>query len=288
MSIYVKLDPIAFSIGPLTVGWYGIMVALAVVTIVSWAVYWAKKDPELNPDKILNVALVGIPSGIIFSRILFLIDQTVIARTHPELNAIDFLKHPGLIIGGAGLTIWGAVLGAALGIWIYSKITRGSFVRVADMLAPGIILAQAVGRVGCTILGDDTGLPTSLPWGFIYTSPNSPTNQTVGLTATQPVVTYEIFYALILFGILMLLRKRLRPDGSLFAVYLAFYSAWRIGSDFLREGSPFFLGLHQAQFIGIVILVLSVVWIAWHTRWVKKGEVETPNVTPGKPAEPAA
>lgn len=278
--IYVNIDPVAFTIGSVSVGWYGIMVALAVVTIVSWALYWAKKEPPAFPDKILNVALVGIPSGIIFARLLHVIDQTVIARTHPELDAIDYLQHPGMIIGGAGLTIWGAVLGAALGIWIYSRFTKMSFAHVADMLAPGIILAQAVGRVGCTILGDDTGLPTSLPWGFVYTSPNSPTNQAVGLTPTHPVVTYEIFYALIMFGILMLLRKKLQPDGSLFAVYLALYSVWRIGTDFLREGSPFFLGLHQAQFIGIIVLIFSVIWMAWRTRWVKKGEAKTAGKEP--------
>ena len=55
---------------------------------------------------------------------------------------------PAQIIGGAGLTIWGAVLGAALGIWIYSRFSKHSFAHMADMLAPGIILAQAVGRVG--------------------------------------------------------------------------------------------------------------------------------------------
>ena len=151
------------------------------------------------------------------------------------------LQNPGQIIGGSGLTIWGAVLGAALGIWIYSRFSKISFAHMADMLAPGIILAQAIGRVGCTILGDDYGYSTSLPWGFVYTSPNSPTNQAVGLTPTHPVVTYEIIFNLIVFGILLLLRKKLRPDGSLFLVYLAFYSVWRIGSDFLREGTAFSL-----------------------------------------------
>jgi phosphatidylglycerol---prolipoprotein diacylglyceryl transferase len=192
-----------------------------------------------------------------------------------------YSQNPAKIIGGSGLTIWGAVLGAALGVWIYSRFRKISFGHFADMLAPGIILAQAVGRVGCTILGDDTGFPTSLPWGFIYTSPNSPTNQAVGLTATHPVVLYEIFYLLIIFGILLMVRKRLRPDGSLFLVYLTFYSIWRIASDYLREGSPFLFGLHQAQFIGVVVLIISVVLMVWRTRWVKKGEGEE---TGGEPA----
>jgi phosphatidylglycerol:prolipoprotein diacylglycerol transferase len=135
--IYININPIAFTIGSVAVGWYGIMVALAVVTIVAWALYWARKDPLLSPDKMLNVALVGIPSGIIFSRLLHVIDYWSY-----------YSQNPAKIIGGEGLSIWGAVLGAALGIWIYSKFTKTSFAHLADMLAPGIILAQAVGRVG--------------------------------------------------------------------------------------------------------------------------------------------
>ncbi|OGN95277.1 MAG: prolipoprotein diacylglyceryl transferase [Chloroflexi bacterium RBG_13_51_18] len=261
--IYVNIDPVAFSIGSINVGWYGIMVALAVVTLVTWALTAVKKDPRLSYNIVINAALVGIPSGVIFSRLLHVIDHWSY-----------YYHNPGQIVGGSGLSIWGAVLGAALGIWLYNLFAKHSFGHMADMLAPGIILAQAIGRVGCTILGDDTGLPTSLPWGFVYTSPNSPTNQAVGLTPTHPVVTYEIIYAIILFGILLLLWKKLKPDGSLFLVYLAFYSVWRIGSDFLREGTDFLFGLHQAQVIGVIVLVICIVLIAWKTRWVKKEDTQ--------------
>ena len=264
--IYVNIDPVAFTIGPVTVGWYGIMVMLAVVTLVAWSLLSVKKDPRLSYDIVISVALVGIPSGVIFSRLLHVADLWKY-----------YSQNPGQIIGGSGLTIWGAVLGAALGVWIYSRFRKISFGHMADMLSPGIILAQAIGRVGCTILGDDYGFPTSLPWGFVYTSPNSPANMAVGLTPTHPVVTYEIFFNLIVFAILLMLRKKLRPDGSLFLVYLAFYSVWRIGSDFLREGTPFLLGLHQAQVIGVIVLIICIVLIAWRTRWVGKGEeIEKP------------
>lgn len=271
--ITVGIDPIAFSIGPINVGWYGIMVTLAVVTIVSWAILNARKDPRITGDMVINNALVGIPSGIIFARLLHVIDFWDY-----------YIHHPGEIIGGDGLTIWGAVLGAALGIWIYNKITRNSFAHIADMLAPGIILAQAVGRVGCTILGDDYGFATTLPWGFVYTSPNSPAFSQ-GLTPTHPVVTYEIFYNLIVFGILVMLRKKLKPDGSLFLVYLSFYSIWRLASDFLRPGTDFLFGLHQAQFIGVIVLLICIPLLIWKTRWVKSDEEEPEKaVVEDKPA----
>jgi phosphatidylglycerol:prolipoprotein diacylglycerol transferase len=264
--IFVDIDPIAFYIGSKPIGWYGIMVALGVVALVIWLLLSVKKDPRITTNMAINAALVGIPSGVIFSRLLHVIDQW------------DYYFHnPGQIIGGSGLTIWGAVLGAALGIWLYNHFSKHSFAHMADVLAPGIILAQAIGRVGCTILGDDVGLPTSLPWGFVYTSPDSPAFQRYPQmdTPTHPVVTYEILYLLVIFGVLMLLRKKLKPDGSLFVVYLALYSVWRIGSDFLREGTSFLFGLHQAQFIGVIVLIICIVLLAWRTRWVKKGERET-------------
>jgi phosphatidylglycerol:prolipoprotein diacylglycerol transferase len=271
--IYVNIDPIAFYIGDRPVGWYGITVALAVITLVTWEVLSVKKDPRLTYNMVINVALVGIPSGVIFSRLLHVIDMWDY-----------YYQNPGQIIGGSGLTIWGAVLGAALGVWLYNHFSKHSFAHMADMLAPGIILAQAIGRVGCTILGDDYGYPTTLPWGFVYTSPNSPAFQTYPLmdTPTHPVVVYEIIYALILFGILILLRKKLKPDGSLFLVYLAFYAVWRIGSDFLREGTDFLFGLHQAQVIGIIVLIVCIGLIAWRTRWVKKGEVVVADEPPAE------
>jgi phosphatidylglycerol:prolipoprotein diacylglycerol transferase len=87
------------------------------------------------------------------------------------------------------------------------------------------------------------------------------------------VVTYEIIYNLIVFGILLMLRKKLRPDGSLFLVYLSLYAVWRIGSDFLREGTDFFFGLHEAQVISIIVLLVTIPLMAWRTRWVK-GELK--------------
>jgi len=263
--ITINIDPVAFHIGEIAVGWYGIMVALAVITLVTWALVSVKKGSGLTYNIVINGAIVGIPSAVIFSRLLHVIDQWDY-----------YMQNPGQIIGGSGLTIWGAVLGAALGIWIYSRFSKISFGHLADVIAPGIILAQAIGRVGCTILGDDYGFATTLPWGFVYTHPASPANQAVGLTATHPVVVYEIIFNLIVFGILMMLRKKLRPDGSLFLVYLALYSVWRIGSDFLRTGTDFLFGLHQAQVIGIIVLIIAVVLMAWRTRWVKKGEEPAP------------
>jgi len=230
------------------------MIALAVVVLVLWAVWQVRRGANLSYDTIITAALVGIPSGVIISRLLYLIDMWA---SH---------QNPGPIIGASGLTIWGAVLGAALGIWIYSRFSQLRFGYFADLMAPGVVLAQAIGRVGCTINGCCYGLPTSLPWGIVYTHPRSLAPLGV---AVHPTQIYEIIYLLIIFGVLFSLRGRFKPDGSLFLVYLSLYSLWRIGIDFIREGTPLLFGLHQAQIIAIIVLLIAVPVLALKARWIK-------------------
>ncbi len=259
--IDISLSRIAFTIGPISIGWYGIMVALAVMTVVGWVLYEVRRGASLSLDTVINAALVGIPSGIIVSRLLHVIDLWDYYR-----------QNPGQIIGGAGLSIYGAVLGAALGIWVYSRLKKINFGYLADLTAPGIILGQAIGRVGCTLNGCCYGVPTNAAYGIIYTNPDS--FATLGI-AFQPTQIYEIIYNLIVFALLFKLRRRLRPDGSLFAIYLSLYALWRFGIDFIREGTPFFLGLHQAQVISIIVLAIAIPWLVLRARWAKvKTEAE--------------
>jgi len=241
-----------------------------------------RRGANLSYDTILTAALVGIPSGVIVSRLLHVIDQIVIAKLHPELvltgAVTDYTQHPGQIIGASGLTIWGAVLGATLGIWIYSKFSNFRFGYFADLVAPGVILAQAVGRVGCTLNGCCYGTETSLPWGIIYPSSYYIDGWSyfvdpkfVGV-AVHPTQLYEIIFCLIVFALLLKLRGRFKPDGSLFLIYLSIYSLWRVGIDFLRdyETPPLIFGLHQAQIIGIIVLAIAVPMLALRTRLVEQ------------------
>ncbi len=255
--ITISISPIAFW----NVRWYGIMVALAVVVVILWLLLEVRRGAKFSYDTILTAALVAIPSGVIISRLLHVIDMWGY-----------YSQNPGQIIGASGLTIYGAILGATLGIWIYSKFSKFNFAYLADLLAPAVPLAQAVGRVGCTLNGCCYGLPTSLPWGIVYTDPQSYGYSAslalppgMGLHPTQP---YEIIYLLIIFGVIFSLRGRFKPDGSLFLIYLSLYSLWRIGIDFLREGTPFILGLHQAQVIGIIVLAIAVPILVLRTRRV--------------------
>jgi len=272
--IEIGIDPVAF----LGIRWFGIMVALAIVWLVAWMAWQVKRGARLSYDTLFAGALVGVPSGVIFARVLHVIDNIVIAKLHPELvwpagPVIDYTQDPMAIFGGGGLSAYGAVLGAALGVWVFSRFSKLQFGYLADLLAPAVMVAQAViGRVGCTINGCCYGTETSLPWGLIYTHPDSlyiRSGEPLGI-AVHPTTVYEIIFALIAFGVLLKLRGRFKPDGSLFLIYLSLYSVWRIGIDFLRVGNPFLFGLHQAQVIGIIVLAIAIPLLVLRTRWVKK------------------
>ncbi len=283
--MHFDVNPVAFSIGSLEVRWYGIFLALAVVWLICW-VWWQirKGNAKISTDTLMTMALIGIISGIVFARLLHVFDNIVVAKLHPELAAtgavFDYSKDWVRVIGGSGLTAYGAILGASLGIWIYCKITKIKMGELFDMVAPAIFMAQAIGRFGCLFNGCCYGVPTSLPWGLAYTNPASLAPYNV---MTQPTVVYEIIFCLIGFFVLLKLRGKFRPAGSLFLIYLSLYSIWRIGIDFLRDGNPFLLGLHQAQFISIVLLLITVPWMIIHTRWVKKSPVTIPPPEEPKP-----
>jgi len=256
--ITISIDPTAFHIGSMAIRWYGIIVALSVAALIVWV--WRqirRKWADLPKAPEITVIVPAILSGIVVSKLFHVIDEW------------DYYsQNPGEVFSGGGLSIYGAVIGTSLFFLIYSKVRRSQFGFFADLAAPGTILAQAIGRVGCTINGCCYGLPApqGLPWSIVYTHPDSYAPLGVALYPTPP---YEIIFALALFGLLLKLRGRLKPDGTLFLVYLTSYSAWRVGIDFLREGTPFVLGLHQAQFVAIIVLAITIPILAlrtWRSR----------------------
>lgn len=276
--IKIGLDPIIFSIGSFVVRWYGLLIDIAVITVVLWALRGVQKSAKITYDTVLNAALVGVPAGLIFSRLLHIIDQWQYFATRP-LSAL---------LSGEGLTIYGAVLGAVLGLWIYSKWSRFQFGILADIIAPATILGQAIGRVGCILNGCCYGLVTDLPWNILYTNKNS-----YGYLASQnlaegfglhPSVIYELIWDLIVLGILLKIGKRFKPSGALFAIYMALYAFGRLFIDFTRAGTPFILGLHQAQVMSLVVMLLTVPWLLFKTHRATPEELAADI----KPLEPVA
>jgi phosphatidylglycerol---prolipoprotein diacylglyceryl transferase len=251
--IEIDISPVLFHLGSLEVRWYGVMMALGVMVLLFWTYNQIRRGASISYDTLQGAALVGIPSGIIFARLLHVLDGSA--------NIDYYFSEPSRIIGGAGLTIYGAILGAALGVWVYSRINKINYSYLVDVITPGIILAQVLGRIGCLFNGCCYGKEVSgSPFNIIYSNIETfgPLGQPV-----QPTQFYEILFLLGLFTVIMIFRSKFKPTGVQFLLYLGMYSLWRIGIGFLRVGTPFAFGLEQAQVIGIITATICFLLIAY-------------------------
>ncbi len=242
------------------------MVALAVATLVVWVWYFTIRRGGVTTENVMAAALWGIPMGLIVSRLVHVIDK------------YDYyIDHPREIFGFEGLTIFGAILGGLLGAWIYCRLRRISLAPLVDLAAPGIILAQAIGRVGCIINGCCCGEPTSLPWAVFYSHPASHASGCASLgTLIHPTQMYELLGDLVIFALLFwVFRGRLKPSGSLLALYLVLYSLLTFTVRFWRGDTEMFAGpIQEGQLIAILVFVAATIWLVVKKVHWDKNEVE--------------
>ena len=254
--IELSVNPAAFAIGSIEVKWYGLMIALAVLMLIAWMIWQVRKGAKLTYDEVLTLALVAIPSAIIFSRLLHVIDRW------------DFYSQfPDRIVGFEGLTIYGAIIGGALGIWIYSRFSKFRFGYAIDTVTPVVPVAQAVGRVGCLLNGCCYGAETDAFCGVVYTHPD--TAAPIGI-AVHPTQAYEILFLLVVTAIIFFIRGKLKVEGSLFMIYISLYALWRFAIGFLREGTDFLFGLQQAQVVSLAVLLIVVPVLIYRTIQVRR------------------
>jgi phosphatidylglycerol:prolipoprotein diacylglycerol transferase len=263
----ISIDPVAFTIGSLTVRWYGIMVALAVVAALAITLREAKRL-GLSQD-IYALFLWGIIGGFIGGRLAHVIDYWDY-----------YMANPQELIGFAGLALYGTIIGVIVAVWIYMRVRRvpfSSLAGVGDAVAVGVPVAQAIGRVGCTINGCCYGKPSPFhffPGAVIYTPRDTIPSEYWGVPL-YPTQIYFLLWNLIVFAIVWRFRDKLKPQGSLFFLYLCLYAAGDFGLRFLRVNEPFLLGLHQGQVISLAILVVAVPWLIIRIRRFQKQALRT-------------
>jgi phosphatidylglycerol---prolipoprotein diacylglyceryl transferase len=255
---------IAFQIGPVRVAWYGILIATAVAAAVGIAAIEARRKNE-SVDDLLNMLLLILPLGIIGARLYHVIDQW---------GAI-YSKDPMQIIGGRGLGIFGAVIGGAIGLIIYTRWKKLSTLRWLDIVAPGLILAQAIGRWGNFFNQELYGYPTDMPWG-IYIDPANRIPGFENYDRFHPLFFYESVLNIIGFGLLMLIgrkyARRLLP-GELFAGYVVYYGVVRFILEGFKPEVWKIAGFPTARWITLIaiavalaIAVIRRVYVARHNR----------------------
>ena len=231
--------------------WHGFFSFIAVATAVYLVGRWAPMK-AIDPDDIYSIAIWAILGGIIGARIVHVVDNW------------DFYQYNLLqifFIWSGGIGIWGAILGGFIGGAAYALVQKYPVGVIADLTAPSLLLVQSIGRIGDIVNGEHCArVATEFILAFNWIRPESDARvcaNGVGVPV-EPVIAYEMLWNLGALFIIWKLRDRLKPDGMLFALYLALYAVGRFFVTFLRQDKVWTLGLQEAHFIALLVLAITI------------------------------
>jgi len=260
---YIPSPPISgFHVGPLGVHFYalGYIIGITLAILLTGRRWKALGG---DPGLVTDIALWVVPAGIIGGRVYFDVTTPM---------DIPHAWYGPLAVWTGGLGIWGGVaLAAVVGAWRLRRlgITAGAF---ANAVAPGLLVAQAIGRVGNYFNKELFGAPTTLPWGleipYAYRVAGGIPTGDLHFATFQPTFLYELVWDLSLAVFLAWLGRRaaIRPWG-LFALYVAGYSAFRIFEESVRiDSSQYFLGLRLNMYIAIIMTLAGLAWFVLAQR----------------------
>ncbi|UXH43498.1 prolipoprotein diacylglyceryl transferase [Rossellomorea vietnamensis] len=246
------IDPIAISLGPIQVHWYGVIIGLG-IALGLYLVIRESKRLGLHPDTFIDLLVWAIPIAIICARIYY------VAFEWDEYYA----DHPGDIIKvwNGGIAIHGALIGSVLTTVVFAKIKGLSFWKLTDIAAPSIILGQAIGRWGNFVNQEAHGGEVSRSFLESLKLPDFIINQMyIDGAYYQPTFLYESLWSFA--GLILLLVLRRKADwlrrGELFLVYVIWYSIGRFYVEGLRTDSLMLGSLRFAQVISIVLIIAAI------------------------------
>ena len=269
--------------------WHGFFTFVAVAAAVILTVRWGRRE-GLDGDAILSVSVWCIIGGIIGARLLHVIGFWGKVYSHDPIQ-VFMVWQGGIAIMGA--IIGGFIAGSAyilirnsdwfLGLWGKffrfagepEKAPLPRIAHLADVAAPALLLAMAIGRIGDIINGEHCSALTNFFWGVVYTHPDSPNitqcDPRGASPASHPAVAYELIMDLVIFAIIWPLRHRLRPRGMVFVLYGALYSLGRFFVSFLRvETNTYFGGaLNEAQIVSLIVLLITVPLLLYKAQFVR-------------------
>ncbi len=253
--ITISIDPIVFNIGHFALRWYSLILLIA-IGIGIWLTAREAARKGFQKEDVYDAAVWIVIGGLIGARLFHVLDHW----SH------EYAANPirAFYIWEGGLAIWGALIGGLIAGALIARRRGWRFPKLLDAAAPGLVLAQAIGRIACVITGDAMGKPTDGPFGFAYTSPNAMVPQ-LGVYYT-PMPVYELVINLGIFAVLWGLRKRNLPDGRLFLVYLTLYSLERFFLAFTSSYRIIAFGLTQSQIIAAIGFVVGAALLAWMPR----------------------
>ena len=265
--------PLVFNIGPLEITGYGLMMMVGFLT-GGWAIQRELRRRGLNEEYASDIVVAAVIGGIIGAKLWYVV----------------LTRDPGALVSRSGLVWYGGFIGGAAAVYLNGLRKRVPTRITCDLVAPALAVGYALGRVGCFLVQDDYGIPTSLPWGMKFPEGLPPStalrlNSDYGVPipdgvnplevlAVHPTQLYEVAAMLVAFWALWRLRKHVRAAGWLFGAYLLFAGTERFLIEFIRAKDDRFLaGFTVAQLASIIIAAAGVLLMA---RWAKRDQLTIP------------
>ncbi len=244
--------PVLFHIGGFKIYTYGFFVASGFMA----AMWFSKKNAGnsgIHPDMIADLFFVILGCAIAGARILYVAINFRFYRT----NLFEIFR-----IWNGGLVFFGGFIAAFAGCVFFVHHKKLNFWKTADIVAPGLALGHAIGRIGCFFAGCCYGKECTLPFAVKFTSPESLAPTGIWLHPTQ---IYSVISNLIIFGILVMIQKYEKFNGMIFLIYVMLYSIFRSIIECFRgdfRGNFIFPFLSLSQGIGIIVFIISLIIFA--------------------------
>ncbi|RDW15690.1 prolipoprotein diacylglyceryl transferase [Oceanobacillus chungangensis] len=256
-----QLDRVFLEIGPLTIYWYGVIIATG-AAIGLWLAMKEADRLRLNKEILIDFIVFAVPIAIIFARIYYVIFEWERYATGPWWGVFAIWE--------GGIAIHGAVIGGVLTAIVFARVKNISFWQLADILAPSLILAQAIGRWGNFMNQEAHGGPIAEESiaAFYRVLPDFIMNQmTIDGVTYHPTFLYESTWNILVFILLLLLRRMNVLRGEIFLSYIIFYSIGRYFIEGMRTDSLYVVGeLRAAQLLSILLIILGIILIIYRRK----------------------
>ncbi|NLP00124.1 MAG: prolipoprotein diacylglyceryl transferase [Clostridiaceae bacterium] len=259
LGIHLDINPRAVSnlFGTnISIHWYGIIIAVAIM-VALWLAMRHSKKFNIKEDDLIDMFLVALPVSIVFARLFFV----VFTWENYRNDLLGIFR-----IWEGGLAIYGAIIGAILSVYFYSRRKKIDMLNLCDFACVYLPLAQAIGRWGNFANQELYGTVTTLPWGM--------TGSIIGDDPVHPTFLYESILNIIVFVILLNLRKNRKVKGSVLAVYLMLYSLVRFMMEFLRTDEFGTGDIRYNQVFAALVFVGAFIWLIYLRKRSQKAALE--------------
>lgn len=269
--------PNGFYVGPFYVHFYGILIMLGALA-AAWLSTVEAKRRGIDTELVWDMFAPLIVGGIIGARIWHILTPPA-SMVEQGITTWYYLTHPleAISIWKGGLGIPGAVIGGALALYIYCKVKKLNFWTWTDIIAPGLALAQAVGRLGNYFNQEVYGAPSNLPWAITIDKAHR-LPEYMDQATYHPLFAYEMIYNLINMGVLLWLGRKYKESlkpGDLFLIYLIIYPVGRFFLEFLRLDPSPVAGLNINQTLMAVTAVAAATALILRHRTKAPEPVQT-------------